>query len=153
MDIAGFASDPDTSGAAGGGQNELDMSEYEYLLKNDPVSRLKYMFDYEAWFRFMPVDVGLRAYSAVKGGVSGGKLGAKTSIAHNGEWSDDYVYGEEEVFKYRANKGEKRPILDEAGEAELLYGQRPLQQVYERLHDGVHGLRRIQKVSLWRPKG
>ena len=120
IDIAGFA-----RGAAGediedGLPEELDMTEYEYLLKDDPVSRLKYAFNYEAWFRFMPVDLGLGAYSAVKGGLGGGKLGRRASIAHNGEWSDDCVFGEEEVLKNRAEKEVERTVLTGEDAAELL---------------------------------
>ena len=102
-------------------QRKINVSEYEYLIKDDPLSKLKYMFGYETWFRFMPVDIGLCAYRFIKGDISSGKLGIKTSIAHNGEWSDSYVYGKEAVMASREKRSiENIDVLDKESQEKLL---------------------------------
>lgn len=122
IDFGSFAGGGEDEAIGLGLQRELNMNEYDFLLKNDPISKLKYMFSYEAWFRFMPVDMGLIAYRMVRGDISGGKLGVRTSIAHNCEWSDDYEYGEEAVMKSRENIDKKirKSPWNEAEQTQLL---------------------------------
>ncbi len=115
IDFISFGSKGDDE--AIGLQEELNLNEYYYLLEDNMLSKLKYMFGYEAWFRFMPVDFGLIAYRAVGGNTSCGKIGTRTSIAHNGEWSDEYVYGEEAVM---SRKNQEIVCLDETEKEELL---------------------------------
>ena len=120
IDFASFTWHKDNGAAAPAEQGEIRFEEYSYLLKDDPLSRLRYMFSYEAWFRFIPVDLGLTAYKTVKGDLSEGKLGVRTSIAHIGEWSDDYQYGEDEVMKSRESEEKNRAPISEAGQEALL---------------------------------
>ena len=120
IDFASFAGNGDDEAVALDEQREINIDEYSYLLKDDPLSRLRYMFSYEAWFRFIPVDLGLTAYKMVKGDLSGGKLGVRTSVAHNGEWSDDYQYGEDVVMKSREKRNKNRAANSEAEQEKLL---------------------------------
>lgn len=119
VDLSGFEVGKADEDIGLGQQREINVNEYDYLLSNDPLSKLKYMFSYEAWFRFVPVDMGLVAYRLCKGDISGGKLGARTSVAHNGEWSEDYVYGEKAVMENRKDDGDIE-ALDKEEQEELL---------------------------------
>ena len=123
MDLGHFAEGYNHELAIGMQHKDSMMNEYSFLFKEDPISRLKYSFSYEAWFRFIPVDMGLTAYKALKGTIPSGKLTTKTSIAHLGEWSDDYDYGEDIVLDKRGaeslsnatyvlNKEEQKELLE-----------------------------------------
>lgn len=128
VDLSGFEVGKADEAIGLGQQREINVNEYDYLLNNDPLSKLKYMFSYEAWFRFVPVDMGLVAYRLYKGDISGGKLGARTSVAHNGEWSEDYVYGEKAVMENRKDDGDIE-ALDKEEQEELL--QRMIKNIDE----------------------
>lgn len=109
VDYADFRSDTD---------NNLDADEYNHLKHDDLLSQMEYMFGYETWFRFIPVDLAISVYKAI-GGEMTGKLAADTSIEHDGEWSDDHVWGKEIVLENRKNRVPGQAI-DENNQ-ELLY--------------------------------
>lgn len=74
----------------------------EHLLKNDLVSKAKYLLGYETWFRFIPVDCGLMLYKAVFGPFPPGKLAQRTSIDQNGAWTLGIPFGRDVVLYNRA---------------------------------------------------
>ncbi len=122
MDLGHFAEGYNNELAINMQHKDSMMNEYSFLFKEDPISRLKYSFSYEAWFRFIPVDMGLTVYKLIKGDIPGGKLLSKTSVAHLGEWSDDYDYGEDIVLGKRDSSDEAvyGYVLDEAEQDKLL---------------------------------
>lgn len=69
-----------------------------YLINEDFLSRCRYFLNYEAWFRYMPIDVAF---------VILDKLGIKQpekfvygkSIDRLGNWSLDYEFGQDVVLK------------------------------------------------------
>ena len=75
---------------------------YKYLLNNDPISKLRYSLSYEAWMRFMPIDIILS--SAIELGVNlPYKFTSSMSIDYLENWNDDYEFGEDIVLNnYKA---------------------------------------------------
>ena len=70
---------------------------YTYLLKNDPISKLRYSLSYEAWMRFIPIDLGIGI--AKKLGISlPQKLTSTMSIDELENWNDDYEFGKDIVL-------------------------------------------------------
>lgn len=70
---------------------------YTYLLKNDPISKLRYSLSYEAWMRFIPIDLGIGI--AKKLGISlPQKLTRTMSIDELENWNDDYEFGKDIVL-------------------------------------------------------
>ena len=69
----------------------------EYLFRDDAVSTLRYLFCYEAWFRYIPLDAAL---SMLRGmGVElPAKLRQTTEIDYLGNWETDYTFGEAAVI-------------------------------------------------------
>lgn len=73
----------------------------EYLMMDDLRSLGKYLFGYETWFRFMPVDCGLMLYKAWRGEFPPGKLAQRTSIDQNGAWNLSEKFGRDVVIYNR----------------------------------------------------
>lgn len=68
-----------------------------YLIEEDFLSRCRYFFNYEAWFRFMPIDVGFMILD--KTGVEESKkVFYSRSIDRLGDWSLDYKFGRDIVL-------------------------------------------------------
>ena len=101
-------------------QDRLRIDEFDYLIQSDLLSNLKYMFCYESWFRFIPVDIGLIAYKTAGGDLSQGKLGIRTSVARTGEWTGNFKYGEDVVMKSREGLNKPIPINDKSEQEEIL---------------------------------
>lgn len=73
----------------------------EYLMKDDLLSRAKYLLGYETWFRFLPVDCGLMLYKTCLGEFPPGKLSQRTSIDENGAWNLSERFGRDIVVHNR----------------------------------------------------
>lgn len=68
----------------------------QYLLKDDLISRCRYFLNYEAWFRFVPIDLGLSLLDAAGIKVPA-ELKKKTSIDNMENWEADFKFGEDVV--------------------------------------------------------
>lgn len=114
--ISAFQNYADTIGRASQYIINIDLASYqsgedgvlnEHLLKDDLLSKGKYLLGYETWFRFIPVDCGLMLYKAVLGDFPPGKFTQRTSIDQNGAWNLDETFGREVVVDNRlANRYE-----------------------------------------------
>lgn len=74
----------------------------EYLLRNDILSRLRYMLSYEVWFRYIPVDIAFMALDLM-GVALPEKYAEKKSIDRLGDWRLDFppgTAGREAVLRY-----------------------------------------------------
>lgn len=71
----------------------------QYLFKDDILSRMRYLLNYEVWFRYLPVDIALVMADQV-GIALPQKYADQKSIDKLGDWSLDYpVWGESVVLK------------------------------------------------------
>ena len=77
----------------------------EYLMKDDVLSRIQYFFSYEAWFRFMPVDLGF-AFLKAAGVQLPESISREISIDKLENFEHNYVFSEEEFL--RKYEGEPR---------------------------------------------
>lgn len=74
-----------------------------YLLRQDMLSRVQYFLSYEAWFRYMPVDMALLA--ANKAGVGlPEKFRYKMSVDRLGDWGLEYKFGKDIVIDNYINE-------------------------------------------------
>ena len=75
------------------------------LFRDDLLSGIAYFLDYEVWFRFIPVDIGM--VLAKKSGMQfSEKMEYRTSIDRYNDWSLDFLFGREYVLQwYRAPAG------------------------------------------------
>lgn len=74
-----------------------------YLLKNDPLSKLRYLLSYEPWFSYIPVDICFLVLD--KAGISlPSKFESVKSIDKLGNWTFDYSFGEEIVLQNYKNE-------------------------------------------------
>lgn len=70
---------------------------FQYLMRHDVLSRLRYLFSYEVWFRYVPTDAALLAADFV--GVSlPEKFRRARSIDWLEDWSLDAAFGEDVVI-------------------------------------------------------
>lgn len=69
----------------------------QYLLGNDILSRLHYLFSYEAWFRYLPANIRLAWQKTRKSGLSEGTL-YDMNIDNMGAWERDFSVGREQVL-------------------------------------------------------
>ena len=97
----------------------------EYLLKDDLLSKAKYLLGYETWFRFIPVDIGLILLKTVKGDFSG-KFLQRTEIDYNGDWSIGAKFGEALVWEHYQKDHSVGCMLGE-----------PLETAYERMTENI----------------
>ncbi|MBO5891828.1 MAG: hypothetical protein J6Q30_03845 [Oscillospiraceae bacterium] len=99
-------------------QNENKESHIpQYLLKDDLLSKLRYLLSYEVWFRYLPVDVAFVLADQV-GVELPAEYANKKSIDKLGNWSSDYpVWGEQVVIdnyitgKYEVSKVDSTNLL------------------------------------------
>ena len=76
----------------------IEESRYpQYLLDNDPLSRLRYFFSYEVWFRYIPVDLGLLLADAL-GVELPQKFAESRNIDKLEDWSSDFSFSEDAVL-------------------------------------------------------
>lgn len=76
----------------------------EYLMKNDLISKLKYCFSYEVWFRYLPFDIALKAADMI-GFRLPSSIADKTNLDTYKQWESDFTFGEEEVIKnFKSNQ-------------------------------------------------
>ena len=74
-----------------------------YLFRDDILSTARYLLSYEAWFRFLPVDMGFLALNAV-GMELPPKFARSCSIDMLASWEHDFTYSEETVLaNYKGN--------------------------------------------------
>ena len=73
-----------------------DMRFSDFLYDTNPLNDYKYIYGYEVWMRFLPVDVGL--WAAAKAGVSlPDKIKRGTDPNYLEYWADNYTYSAEET--------------------------------------------------------
>ena len=86
--------------------NEVEESRYpEHLLKDDVLSKMRYLLSYEVWFRYIPVDTGLAA--ADKLGINlPASFEYERSIDKLGDWRLDFPETGKDVVlaNYKAGK-------------------------------------------------
>lgn len=74
-----------------------------YLFSDRPLDMAKYLLSYEAWFRFMPVDMAFAALKAANVSLPP-KFSQSTSIDMLANWEADFIYEEENVIRgFREN--------------------------------------------------
>ena len=84
--------------------SEEDSRYPQYLLKNDLLSRLRYFFSYEVWFRYIPIDIAFMLLDALKIDLPP-KFAYSKSIDHLEDCSLDFVYAEDVVLaNYNSGK-------------------------------------------------
>ena len=72
----------------------------EYLIRNDLLSKLRYLLSYEVWFRYLPVDVALLILDKLDVELPL-KFAYKKSIDKLSDWRLDFpVWGEKLVLSY-----------------------------------------------------
>ena len=76
----------------------------EHLLKNDLLSRLRYLLSYEVWFRYLPVDVALTVLDKL-GVELPAKFAYKRSIDKLGDWRLDFPNSGEEYLIHHHRNG------------------------------------------------
>lgn len=82
--------------------DSIDFITPEYLFNDDPVSALRYLFSYESWFRYIPLDVVLSVISRMSVTMPD-KLQQAKNIDYLGNWENDYTFGEDVVIKNYLN--------------------------------------------------
>ena len=76
----------------------------DYLFWDDPISVAKYLFSYEAWFRYIPLDVVLSMCNLMPVDLPD-KIRKAADIDYLGNWETDYVFGEDAVIRnYLSNE-------------------------------------------------
>lgn len=81
---------------------ENDSTNIQYLFEDSALSTIKYVLSFEAWFRFMPVDVALT--TAKKLGITlPTTFEKKMSISSYQYWGDEEIYGEDIVIERYKN--------------------------------------------------
>lgn len=76
----------------------------EHLLKNDFLSRLRYLLSYEIWFRYIPVDLGFMVLDKL-GVELPIKFAYQKSIDRLGDWRLDFPYFGEEIVLAHHREG------------------------------------------------
>ena len=77
--------------------NDDESHNPQYLLKEDFLSRCRYFLNYEAWFHFIPIDLGMMA--ADKLGVHlPESIQAARRVDNIDNWESYFTFGEEEVL-------------------------------------------------------
>ena len=75
---------------------------FQYLLNDDLLSRLRYLLSYEVWFCYIPVDLALMTLDKL--GISlPKKFSYSRSIDHLENWSLDFSFGEDIVWSNYTN--------------------------------------------------
>ena len=68
-----------------------------YLMSSGPLYTARYLLSYEAWFRFMPLDLAFSALNKLNINLPP-KFTQSTSIDYLGNWENDFTYGEDVVL-------------------------------------------------------
>ena len=80
----------------------LASNNLPYLFRDDPLSTARYLLSYEAWFRFLPVNMGFLALNCA--GISlPPKFSQSCSIDMLANWENDYSFGEQLVLENYLN--------------------------------------------------
>lgn len=82
--------------------DSIDYITPEYLLRDDPVSTLRYLFSYEAWFRYIPLDAALEVIRHMPVKLPEKVLQAM-DVDYMGNWETDYAFGEDAVLRNYLN--------------------------------------------------
>ncbi len=76
----------------------------QYLIKDDILSRCRYFLNYEAWFRYMPIDVSFLLLDKLDVQLPT-KFAYSKSIDRLEDWRLDFAFGKEIVLKnYKSGK-------------------------------------------------
>jgi len=112
-----------------------DAIEYrtpEYLFNDDPLALLRYLFCYEAWFRYIPLDIVLSIINQMPINMPP-KLLKTMDIDYLGNWENDYVFGEDSVIQnYLHNNYNVSPV-----EIDGLYAR--MTQYTDKIFDSLPG--------------
>ena len=84
LDIATFAS------------RSYTMRFPEYLIDDNPLNDFRYLLGYEAWMRYIPVDLGIMLIDKI-GIEFPEKLVMSTQVDYLEYWNDDYQFGKDVV--------------------------------------------------------
>lgn len=76
----------------------IDFITPEYLIRNDTISTLRYLFSYEAWFRYIPLDIALGLIRRLPVTLPE-KIRQAVDVDYMGNWENDYVFGEDAVIR------------------------------------------------------
>lgn len=69
-----------------------------YLFRDDPVSMLRYLYSYEVWFRYLPMDAALSILSPMPIDMPT-KIQQAADIDYLGNWENDFPFGEDVVIR------------------------------------------------------
>ncbi|MBQ7499971.1 MAG: hypothetical protein IJT91_03660 [Clostridia bacterium] len=95
-----------------------DMRFSGFLYDDDPLNDYQYLYGYEVWMRFLPVDAAL--WAALKAGVAlPDKIVKGTDPDYLEYWADNYTYGEKETKEKYLKFTNK--IVPETVGTDLLY--------------------------------
>ena len=73
-----------------------DMRFSDFLYDSNPFNDYRYLYGYEVWMRFLPVDVGI--WAAGKLGINlPDKIKKGTDVNYLEYWADNYTYGAEQT--------------------------------------------------------
>lgn len=76
----------------------------EHLLKDDLLSKLRYLLSYEVWFRYLPVDVAFMILDKLNVELPI-KFTYQKSIDRLGDWRLDFPYSGEETVLFHHKEG------------------------------------------------
>ena len=74
----------------------------EYLFRDDPISMLQYLFSYEAWIRYIPLDIAITMLYELPIAIPV-KIQQATDIDFLGNWENDFPFGEDIVIQNYLN--------------------------------------------------
>ena len=86
------------------GDNEPSRTP-EHLIKNDILSKFRYLLSYEVWFRYLPVDVAFVLLDKL-GVELPAKFAYRKSIDKLADWRLEFPYGGEEYVLYHHKTGD-----------------------------------------------
>ena len=103
-----------------------------YLFDGSPLSTARYLMSYEAWFRFLPVDLAFLALNAADVSLPP-KFARSCDIDMLANWADDFSYGEDVVLSNYLSDDYAVSEVDTVGLAERL------QNNFELVFDSIAG--------------
>lgn len=104
----------------------------EYLFRDDPVSVMRYLLSYEAWSRYIPLDLALTAADAVQISLPS-IFRQAANVDYLGNWEGDFAFGEDVVLRNYASNAYSVSEVDTDG----LYDR--MTRWIDHLFDGLPG--------------
>ena len=102
-----------------GQEKEKDEMRFsDFLYDSNPLNDYRYIYGYEVWMRFLPVDIGL--WAANRAGIKlSDKIQRGTDPNYLEYWADNYTYGAEQTKEKYLNFTNK--IISETVGIDVLY--------------------------------